>query len=117
MQGSGMLSMTIALFLFTSYHDMVINIAGCIAMIAITGTYIGLYRWGLYAFFWFGIFNGMLIAINNFLYYTPGMLTWLPLFQKVTFVSFITWICFITIHLYKGKKKESPLSETMAPKQ
>ncbi|MBK7587466.1 MAG: hypothetical protein IPI22_03615 [Bacteroidetes bacterium] len=39
---TGITSMTVAIFLFTSLHDVVINIAGTFGIAALTGVFIGL---------------------------------------------------------------------------
>ena len=104
MQLSGVLSMCIAFFIFTSLHDSIINIAALLALIALSGTFIGLYKikwWGLFSF---GVFNLLLVAVNNWLYYGGGLL-YLPVVQKITFVSFLLWICFVCRKLYHFAEK------------
>ena len=97
---SGLLSMTIALFLFTKYHDIVINLASIIGSIAIMGTFAGLYKIKWFTLFWFGIFNLFLVALNNYVYYTKGLIVYLPVIQKISFVSFLIWLCCIDINMY-----------------
>ena len=100
-QLSGILSMAIAIFLFTGLHDSVINIAAALGIVAISGTLIGLYKNKNYMLFWFGIFNLALIVLNNYIYYTTGMIIYLPVIQKISFLSFLTWICCLNIRLYR----------------
>lgn len=99
----GLISISIPVFLFTGDHDVVINLAVAAGLVALIGTYTGLYKCRWYGLFWFGVINLVLIAVNNYLYYTPGLLAYLPVFQKITFVYFITWICFINVKVYKRK--------------
>jgi hypothetical protein len=99
-QFSGMLSMAIATFLFTSLHDSVINIAGALGVVAIAGILFGLYKNRDRVLFWFGIFNLVLIILNNYVYYTNGMIIYLPVIQKFSFLSFLAWICCLDIRLY-----------------
>lgn len=47
--------MVTGLFLFSKDHDSVINIAGALAMIAVAGTFVGLYKNKWLGLFWFGI--------------------------------------------------------------
>jgi len=100
-QISGAISMTIGMFIFTNLHDMVINIAGFFGLIAIIGTFMGLYKMNWRKLFWLGIFNLTLVALNNILYYGNGLLIYLPVVQKITFLFFLLWICLIDINLYR----------------
>src|SRR6266700_4769420 len=59
-QLSGILSMAIGMFIFTGFHDSVVNLAGFFGLTATIGTFIGLYRLHLRKLFWLGIFNGLL---------------------------------------------------------
>ena len=99
-QISGLLAMTIALFLFTKYHDIVINLASIIGSIATIGTFAGLYKNKWFTLFWFGIFNLLLVALNNYVYYTNGLIIYLPVIQKISFAFFLIWICWIDIKMY-----------------
>ncbi|WP_147201882.1 hypothetical protein [Segetibacter aerophilus] len=98
---SGIASMTITMFLFTSFHDAVINVAGGFGLIALAGTYAGLYKKRSYPLFVMGLFNLLLIIVNNILYYSAGLLKYLPVVQKITFLFFLTWICLIDIFVLK----------------
>ena len=100
-QISGCLAMTTGMFLFTGFHDYIINIATCFGLIAITGTYIGLIKIRWMKLFWIGLFNIVLIVINNILYYDNGLIFYLPIVQKLTFLYLLFWIVLIDIKLYK----------------
>jgi hypothetical protein len=104
MQISGVVSMAFALFLFTDFHDTVINIAGIFGIIALAGTYIGLYSCKWRKLFWFGIVNLILVILNNYVYYTKGLIVYLPIIQKFSFISFLLWICLIDIRMYKHSR-------------
>lgn len=99
-QISGVVAMVVAMFLFTNLHDWVINIASVFALIAIVGTFIGIYKQKWLGLFRLGIFNLLLVALNNILYYGNGLRLYLPVIQKITFLFFIIWICLIDIKLY-----------------
>lgn len=92
----GSLAMINALLLLTPLnHDLVINISSGFGLLATLGTMIGLYRNGWRLLFYFGLFNlGMVIA-NNILYYNSGLAEYLPVVQKISFFSFLLWICLI----------------------
>lgn len=67
-QISGLIAMTTGMFIFTNLHDTVINIATIFGLFAITGTFIGLAKLKWVRLFWMGIFNLVLIALNNLIY-------------------------------------------------
>ncbi|MFT3824495.1 MAG: hypothetical protein QM731_11265 [Chitinophagaceae bacterium] len=98
---SGTLGMLIAIFLFANlYHDVVINIAGVAALMALIGTAIGIYRNKWYGLFWFGMGCAVLIGINNYIYYTGNGLYALPVVQKITFACFLLWISLINFRMF-----------------
>ena len=49
-----------------------------------------------------GCLTLFLVVVNNILYYGDGLLLYLPVVQKITFLSFLLWISFIDVQLYKG---------------
>ncbi len=99
-QISGILSMLIAMFLFTNFHDIIVDIASLFGFIAMVGTFIGLNKLKWKKLFWLGMFNLILIGINNILYYVEGLIDYLPVVQKITFFFVLLWICLISINLY-----------------
>jgi len=105
---SGTISMIIACFLFTTFnHDLITNLASLFGLIATVGTFIGLYkvRWcGLLAF---GLLNILLVALNNYVYYSRGLITFLPVIQKISFVAFLFWLCCIDLKLYARERKNA----------
>ena len=101
-QLSGMLSMLIAFPLLTNAnHDLIINLASMAGLVVVICTYIGLYKNKLHLLFSFGLLMILLIALNNYVYYTKGLIIYLPVIQKITFVIFLIWICCIDIILYR----------------
>ena len=106
-QISGVLAMTIGMFLFTDLHDTIVNIASLCGLVAVIGTLIGLHKLKWIKLFWFGIFNLTLVVLNNILYYGEGLKLFLPVVQKMTFLFFLLWICLITINLYRSQVKNN----------
>ena len=100
-QVSGILAMITAFFLFTQInHDLVTNAASSFGAIAIIGTFIGLYKNKLHNLFQFGLFNILLVVLNNLCYYNKELIIFLPVVQKISFVAFLVWICSISVQLY-----------------
>jgi len=113
-QISGALAMLIGILLFTKYdHDLITNLASVFGLIATTGTFIGLFknRWTM--LFCFGLLNILLVVINNILYYNKDLIFYLPIFQKITFMTFLIWICLISFKIYRLTKEKQPLTAVL----
>jgi hypothetical protein len=100
-QLSGLLSMFSAMMLFSRFHDLATNVAGAFGVIALVGTFAGLRRFQWNKLFVFGIFNLLLVVLNNYLYYHSDLIYLLPVVQKISFASFLCWICCISVMLYR----------------
>jgi len=99
-QVAGIISMLTSFLLLAPIdHDLAINISSLFGFIAIIGTIVALRQLKWNGFFVFGLFNILLIALNNYLYHTEQM-TYLAIVQKFTFLSFLTWFFLIDIKLY-----------------
>lgn len=112
-QISGLFSMTVAMFVYTNLHDSIIYTAGFFGVIAILGTFVGLYRSKWYGLFLFGVFNLLLLFVNNYIYYTKDYILYLPLIQKISFASFLLWVCYIDISLFWKKEYSKRLSKEL----
>ncbi|MEI9920861.1 MAG: hypothetical protein WDO14_19015 [Bacteroidota bacterium] len=89
--------------LFTDIdHDMITNLASLFGLIATIGIMVGLYQTKARMLFAFGVLNMILVCLNNYLYYNQDLIVYLPLVQKVTFVSFLGWICGVSINARSG---------------
>jgi len=106
-QISGLLAMIVGMLLFTNLHDTVVNAASLCGLIATVGTFAGLRKLNWKKLFWLGIFNLLLVALNNILYYGNGLKLYLPVVQKITFFFFLLWICLINIKLFNKNKYET----------
>lgn len=100
-QWAGVLSMVIVLFIGTPYHDAVMNTAGCFGLVALTATFLGLYRSKFFALIGFGVFCMILMLLNNYVYHSHQQIIYLPIIQKVTFILFLSWIVLINRKLYR----------------
>ncbi len=107
-QISGTLVMGIAFFLFTNInHDLITNLASLLGLIATIGTYIGLYKVKWFRLLKFGLLNILLVITNNYVYYTKGLIVYLPVIQKITFAAFLIWICCIDLKLFSTTAKDN----------
>ena len=98
-QFAGTACMLTSFLLLTSIdHDLTINTSSAFGLIAMFGTLIALYQLKWKWLFAVGLFNLLLVALNNYLYHSNEMM-YLPVVQKISFLSFLGWICFINIKL------------------
>ncbi len=102
---SGILAMVFASFIFTGYHDLVITIAGLFGLVALTGTFVGLYKTQLHKLLGFGVLCLLLMVVNNYVYYTGHFLYFLPVIQKLTLLVVLTWLSLLTIQVYRVGKE------------
>jgi hypothetical protein len=100
-QISGILSMLITIILVRGPHNMLVNVASAFGLIATIGTTLGARKLDWTPLYWMGIVNICLIIVNNAFYYVPTLQVALPLLQKFTFLSYLTWICLLNLALYK----------------
>jgi hypothetical protein len=98
-QVSGALAGIAGFFIFGDAHDVLINLAFLLGFVALTETFIGLYALKWKMLFGFGIFNLLLVVLNNILYYNKDLLYYLPLVQKFSFLSFLSWMFLINFRL------------------
>jgi len=103
-QFGGTASMIAAFLLLTNIdHDLAVNFSSSLGFVAMLGVLAALYQLKWSKLFAFGLFNLLLIALNNYLYYIISDLTYLPIVQKLTFLSFLFWISCIEMKMYSRK--------------
>ena len=104
---SGIASTVTVLFLEIGSHDLILNIAGVFGFIAFGGIVSILLKMKWYGLALTGFINLFLVAINNLLYYNSGWIHFLPVVQKITFLSFLVWISFICLKVYRLGKSDN----------
>ena len=100
-QFSGVFSAVTALFVFTKYHDVVIDVAGLFGAVAFLGAFIGLFKSGWYRLTAMGIFCLVLCLVNYVIYQSRQFVSILPLLQKATFLLCLCWFFFMDIQIYR----------------
>lgn len=97
----GIISMVTAFLLLTNIdHDIAINISSSIGFIAMAATIAALQQLKWNKLFLLGLFNIFLMLLNNYLYHT-GNMTYLPVVQKFSFLSFLIWFSLMDMQLYR----------------
>lgn len=99
-QVAGTVCMLTSFLLLTHIdHDLAVNASSAFGLIAMIGTLFALYILKWKWLFAFGLFDFLLVALNNYLYHADEMM-YLPIVQKFSFLSFLVWFSFISINLY-----------------
>ncbi len=98
---AGMAGMATAFFLFIGPHDIIINVASLFGLVSVLGTLAGLRQKKWNVLLGMGILILALIVINNICYYNQGLLNYLPIVQKITFLIFLSWISLISLQISK----------------
>ncbi len=103
-RSAGMLSMVSAGFLSTAHHDLVLNIACVLGVVALSGTFVGLYQTKRLNLLWLGALCVLLLAANNYVYYSQRFIYSLPVVQKITFAVFLVWFSLLDLAVYNQSK-------------
>lgn len=104
----GIGAMMVAVFLFTSLHDVVIQVGGVLGFIAFIITFAGFYKNRMYGLFYTGLFCVALMGLNYYIMVAGGLSFYLPVVQKITFIIVLLWILFVNRKLYRQIKEPLP---------
>jgi hypothetical protein len=107
-QTSGLLAMGSTMLLFSNLnHDLVTSVAAFWGLIAVTGLFFILYKKKAWLLFGIGVFNLLLIVLNNVLYFNKDYIFYLPFVQKISFVCILGWIGWLNwlLHQYNANKQ------------
>ena len=100
-QLAGTVCMLLSFLLLTNVdHDLAINTSSAFGLIAMMGTLGALYQLKWKWLFALGLFDLLLIALNNYLYHSNEMI-YLPVVQKISFLFLLSWFSLISINLYQ----------------
>jgi hypothetical protein len=100
-QVSGILCMAIVVFIFTRFHDSIINVAGFFGLMALGGTLAGLGQAGWRGLFRMGLVTIPIVVINNLFYHVRGLMYYLPLIQKLSFLYFLVWVSCVSVRMWR----------------
>ena len=100
----GIVSMLSAMFIFTSYHDLMTSISSLFGLLVVIGILKDIYTQQNKTHKIIGIGAIILLAINNLIYYSGVYITYLPLIQKITFAYILLWIMRLNWKIYKSNR-------------
>lgn len=102
---AGIISMIIAMFIFTTFHDSALSYSGFFGGIAFVATLVGLYKSKRFKECAFGLLCLLLGIITFTIYKTREGLIILPLIQKVTLLLCLAWIVLLDFQIRCSKGK------------
>lgn len=88
----GSLAMLLATLVFTPLHDLAINLAAPLGLLAFLLALRGLLRAGQRRLVLLAGFALAAATLNWLLWQTATLLTWLPLVQRLAYASFFSWV-------------------------
>ena len=101
MWSSGILALVTTCFLSSGTHDFTVRLAGIFGSVAFISCFIELYKNQYFKLLYFGIACLFIFVINYYVYETGIFIQALPIIQKITFLSFISWFIIIDLLLIK----------------
>ena len=96
----GIMAMACTILVFTDLHNIMIGIASVFGLVALIGVFVVLIQNRSISLLGLGFLCMLLLAANNYVYYSGMFLTALPLLQKVSTGVFLLWILLINRDLY-----------------
>ena len=100
----GMAAMTVFIFMFTKYHDIIVTITGVLGAIALVPFFIELRHFKNKGLKQLAYLCYVMSIIVFFIFETKIGFYYLPFIQKITFfvdASWVTWTCIIVINKNK----------------
>jgi hypothetical protein len=100
---SGMAALGAMVFLRADNHDLTVRIAGLFGLVALSFLLLGLWKKGHKLFVLLGAWCLGMFLVNYTIYETGDFVYWLPLIQKITFLSFMAWFVWMAMFLRRNK--------------
>ncbi len=89
---TGIIAMLFTFLLFTPLHNIVIGLASIFGLVTLVGIFTGLCQHESTVLIGVSILCGVLMVLNNFIYYTGKYIYTLPFLQKITFLVVLLWL-------------------------
>ncbi|WP_373517680.1 hypothetical protein [Pricia sp.] len=91
-QTFGTVTMILAALIFTEYHDLMTLLSSIFGVVVLTGIILEIYKSKMKLFKLTGKVCIILLALNNYIYYSGQMIEYLPFIQKITFALGLIWV-------------------------
>lgn len=103
----GIGSMLCALFIFTSYHDLMTSLSSIFGLFVVIGILKEIYQQSKPFYKISGLACLLLLGLNNFIYYSGIYLYMLPLLQKITFAIVLFYIVGLNLKIHQEIKNNN----------
>lgn len=107
----GMMTMTVFIFMYTEYHDLIVTATGVLGTIALIPFFIELYKYPNNGLKQLAYTCYILSVIVFFIFETKFGFYYLPLLQKITFVFDAWWVIWVALIVIKLGKVKVELGE------
>lgn len=101
-QYSGIGAMFCAFLVITPYHDVMTTFASVFGLITLFYIMVFTFKSRLTFLKYLSILCLIILYLNNYIYYTKNGLVWLPILQKISFLSIIIWLLGLEYIATKG---------------
>ena len=106
---SGTIAMLSAIFIFTSYHDILTTVLSICGVLVIIGMIRSLHNNKLTAFKIVGIMSIAIVGMNNLFYFNEYLNEYSPLIQKIGFILILGWTIGLNIKISRKNIEEGML--------
>lgn len=106
----GVLTMTVFIFMFTSYHDLIVTLTAILGTIALIPFFIELQHYPNKRFKQLAYLCFILSIIVYFIFQTKIGFHYLPFLQKITFIIDAWWVVWVSFIVFQKNDKISQLS-------
>ena len=100
-QFSGIFSTSLAMLIFTKYHDLMICLSSFFGAFVMIGIVKEIYWSNLTIYKIWGVGCLLLLIVNNYIYYTWHGITYLPLLQKITLGIVLAWVAGLNLEIVR----------------
>jgi hypothetical protein len=105
---AGCSSMLLAIFVFTSAHDLVVNASSVLGFVAFATLLDGLRRRREHWLVTMGVVSLLLCVANFTMWQTGSLLGWMPMVQKAAFATVLVWALCTSARIRRVSAERSP---------
>lgn len=95
----GAISMVLAFLISTKYHDLMTTLSSIFGSLVVVGIIWEMHNSAIRTFKISGALCILLLGINNYIYYSNQWIEHLPLIQKLTFLTVLSWVIALNFKL------------------
>lgn len=105
-RGFGMFTMTVFIFMYTAYHDLIVTLTGVFGTVALVPFFIEVYRYNNQRLKQLAYLCYLMSLIVFISFQTKIGFYYLPFLQKITFVLDAIWVIWVSLIVLKKHEDE-----------